>query len=153
MRENPSLDILEPLYNQIRVVLIEARKRAYHAVNFVMVECYWQIGRMIVEHEQGGKARAEYGKQVLGFLSERLTAEFGEGFNQTNLKYMRLVYQAFPIRHAVRDELTWTHYRLLSKVTDERAHIFYRDEAAANQWSTRQLERQIYSFYYELKCA
>ncbi len=149
MENHPELEHLEPLYRQIREVLLDARKRTYHAVNFVMVETYWQVGQMIVEHEQGGKARADYGRQILAFLSEKLTKEFGEGFTQTNLKYMRLVYQAFPIRHALRDELTWTHYRLLSKVTNERARAFYRDEAVSNQWSTRQLERQVYSFYYE----
>lgn len=139
----------EPLYTDIRAVLLEARKRTYKAVNAAMIDSYWQIGRMIVEKEQGGKDRAAYGKQILAYLSKRLTAEFGEGFNQTNLKYMRLVYQSFSIRHALRDELTWTHYRLLSKVENERARLFYRDESVDNQWSTRQLERQIHSFYYE----
>ncbi|MBU6341352.1 MAG: YhcG family protein [Bacteroidetes bacterium] len=149
MKQFSELNTIEPLYYQIRDVLMAARSRTYRAVNFIMVETYWLIGKMIVEHEQDGKPRAEYGKQVLSFLSEKLTSEFGEGFNQTNLKYMRLVYQAFPIRHALRDELTWTHYRVLSKVSNKEARAFYRDEAVANQWSTRQLERQVYSFYYE----
>jgi len=149
----PSVQIMttefEHLYARVRAALLEGRRRSYQAVNFAIVETYWNIGRMIVEEEQGGKARADYGKQILSFLSARLTGEFGEGFNLTNLKYMRLVYVAFPIRHALRDELTWTHYRLLSKVENERARLFYRDEAIASQWSTRQLERQIHSFYYE----
>lgn len=139
----------EPLYERIRLALLDGRKRSYQAVNFAMVETYWNIGRMIVEEEQGGKARANYGKQLLVFLSDRLVQEFGTGFNLTSLKYMRLVYIAFPIRHAVRDELTWTHYRLLSKIENERARLFYRDEAITSQWSTRQLERQVHSFYYE----
>jgi DUF1016 N-terminal domain len=125
MEKQPVSSPIEPLYDQIRLLLLESRKQVYRAVNFVMVETYWRIGQMIIEHEQGGKARADYGKQILAFLSEKLTAEFGEGFNQTNLKYMRLVYQAFPIRHALRDELTWTHYRLLSKVSNENARTFY----------------------------
>jgi predicted nuclease of restriction endonuclease-like (RecB) superfamily len=149
MENSPTSNALEPLYWQIRDALLDARKRAYQAVNFVMVEAYWQIGRMIVEHEQGGKTRADYGKQILVFLSEKLTAEFGQGFDQSNLRYMRLFYQAFPIRDAARHELTWTHYRLLSKVENERARFFYRDQAVENQWSTRQLERQVHSFYYE----
>lgn len=139
----------ETLYDRIRLALLEGRRRSYQAVNFAIVETYWNIGRMIVEEEQGGKARADYGKQLLIFLSDRLVEEFGTGFNLTSLKYMRLVYLAFPIRHALRDELTWTHYRLLSKVENERARLFYRDEAIISQWSTRQLERQVHSFYYE----
>lgn len=140
---------LELLYQNIKNVLTEARKKVYYKVNFIMVESYWEIGRMIVEEEQGGKDRAAYGKQILRFLSQKLTNDFGEGFNQTSLKYMRLVYQAFPIRHALRDELTWTHYRVLSKVDNERARQFYVNEAIECQWGTRQLERQIHSFYYE----
>lgn len=142
-------DTFAPLYTDIRSLLLEARKRTYKAVNNTMIDSYWHIGRMIVEQEQGGKDRAAYGKQILAYLSERLTVEFGEGFNQTNLKYMRLVYQNFPIRHSLRDELRWTHYRLLSKVENEQARLFYRDESIDNQWSTRQLERQIHSLYYE----
>ena len=114
-----------------------------------MVETYWQVGRMIVEEEQGGKDRAAFGKQILTYLSKQLTTEFGEGFDQSNLRYMRRFYTAFPIRDAVRHELTWTHYRLLSKVENAQARLFYRDESIESQWSTRQLERQIHSFYYE----
>lgn len=139
----------EQLYARIRSALLEGRRYAYRAVNFAIVETYWNIGRMIVEEEQGGKARADYGKQILAFLSTRLTKEFGKGFDASNLRYMRLFYTSFPIRDAVRHELTWTHYRLLSKVENERARLFYLDEAIAGQWSTRQLERQIHSFYYE----
>ena len=101
------------LYGAIRQVLQSARQTAYKAVNFAMVQAYWQVGRLIVEDEQKGKARAEYGKKVLDDLAERLTAEFGKGFTVTNLKYMRSFYLAFPIGHALRDELSWTHYRLL----------------------------------------
>ena len=139
----------EPLYERIRLALLEGRKRSYQAVNFAMVETYWNIGRMIVEDEQGGKTRADYGKQLLVFLSDRLVEEFGRGFDQSNLRYIRLFYYAFPIRDALRHELTWTHYRLLSKVENEHARLFYRDEAITCQWSTRQLERQVHSFYYE----
>ena len=140
---------LDSLYQNIRSLVLEARRRTYHIVKSTMTHTYWEVGRMIVEEEQGGKDRAAYGKQILKFLSVRLTTDFGEGFNQTSLKYMRLVYQAFSIRHALRDELTWTHYRLLSKVENEQARLFYIDEAIQSQWGTRTLERQIHSFYYE----
>ena len=139
----------ESLYLNIRSVLIEARKRTYRVVNATIIESYWQIGYMIVEDEQNGQNRATYGKQVLAYLSKKLTVDFGDGFDERNLRYMRSFYQAFPIRNAVRSELTWTHYRLLSKVSNERARLFYISEAIDNQWSTRQLARQIQSFYYE----
>ena len=94
----------EPLYREIRAVLESARTGAYRAVNTVMVQAYWQVGRLIVEHEQGGRRRAAYGEAVLDDLSQRLTADFGRGFTTTNLKYMRLFYLAFPIRHALSDK-------------------------------------------------
>ncbi|MCC6410702.1 MAG: DUF1016 family protein [Saprospiraceae bacterium] len=140
---------LETLYQQIRETLDHARHRTYAAVNFAMVESYWEIGRLIVEEEQNGKERADYGQYLISELAVRLTKEVGKGFTETNLKYMRLFYQSFPIRHAVRDELTWTHYRLLTKVENENARQFYLTEAISAHWSTRQLERQINSFYYE----
>ena len=137
------------LYEAVRQVLQKARQTAYKAVNFTMVQAYWQVGRLIVEDEQNGKARAEYGKKVLEELAGRLTAEFGRGFTMTNLKYMRSFYQAFPIGHALRDELSWTHYRLLIRVEDPEARDWYMNEAAAENWSSRQLERQISVLYYD----
>ena len=137
------------LYDSIREILLSARHRVYSAANAEMVRAYWNIGRCIVEYEQAGNVRAEYGKAVMQNLSKRLTAEFGKGFTETNLKYMRLFYQAFPIRHALRDELSWTHYRMLIKVENPDARAYYVDECAKGNWSTRQLERQINSFCYE----
>ena len=137
------------LYDSIREILLSARHRVYSAANAEMVQAYWNIGRCIVEYEQAGNVRAEYGKAVMQNLSKRLTAEFGKGFTETNLKYMRLFYQAFPIRHALRDELSWTHYRMLIKVENPDARAYYVDECAKGNWSTRQLERQINSFCYE----
>lgn len=95
----------ESLYLNIRSVLIEARKRTYRVVNATIIESYWQIGYMIVEDEQNGQNRATYGKQVLAYLSKKLTVDFGDGFDERNLRYMRSFYQAFPIRNAVRSEL------------------------------------------------
>ena len=142
-------DAVNQLHDRIRSILIEARRRSFQAVNAAMVETYWQIGRMLIEDEQGGNIRAEYGKKALVYLSDRLTKEFGEGFDERNLPFMRQFYLAFPIWNAVRSELTWTHYRLISKIDNERTRHFYRDEAIASQWSTRQLARQIHSFYYQ----
>ncbi len=137
------------LYSDVRTILEAARASAYRAVNFAMVTAYWEVGRRIVEEEQGGEARAEFGKGVLEELSEKLTADFGKGFGENNLRYMRLFYQAFPIRHALRDELSWTHYRLLSKEEKEAARTYYMNEAAAAGWSTRTLERQITTLAYD----
>jgi predicted nuclease of restriction endonuclease-like (RecB) superfamily len=135
------------LYNEVKNILERARSRAYTAVNSAMVEAYWHIGRLIVER-QGGGERAEYGLGLINSLAERLTAEYGKGFTASNLKYMRQFYLQFQNRHALRD-LSWTHYRLIMKVENENARRFYIDECAKSNWSTRQLERQINSFFYE----
>ena len=114
-----------------------------------MVTAYWNIGRLIVEDEQQGSTRAEYGKAVLADLSVRLTEEFGKGFTEANLRNMRQFYQCFPNCYALRSELTWTHYRLLIRVQDEDARQWYMNEAAEQTWSSRQLDRQISVLYYE----
>lgn len=104
---------------------------------------------IIVEHEQNGSLRAEYGKGVLNRLSSELTEEFGKGFTVTNLKYMRQFYSMFPNGHALRGELTWTHYRLLLRIENDDARIWYMEEAIRAGWSSRQLERQISTLYYD----
>jgi len=113
-----------------------------------MVETYWNIGKQIHE-AQGENQRAEYGKGLLKFLSGKLTKEFGKGFTVANLKNMRQFYLTFPKSYALRSQLSWTHYRLLMRVEDNAAREFYLDECAKSNWSTRQLERQINSFYYK----
>ena len=136
------------LYEEVKSVLELARSRAYAAVNFAMVEAYWHVGRLIVER-QSGEERAEYGSRLINDLAKRLTAEYGKGYTTTNLKYMRQFYLQFQNGHALRDHLSWTHYRLIMKVENENARRFYLDECAKSNWSTRQLERQINSFFYE----
>ncbi|HAZ06605.1 MAG TPA: DUF1016 domain-containing protein [Acetobacterium sp.] len=136
------------LYENIRITVAEAQKKVYATVNFVMVETYWNIGRQIYE-AQGENDRAEYGTGLLKELSVKLTAEFGKGFEASNLRRMRQFYLVFQKRDALRHELSWTHYRMLLKVENEKAREFYLDECAKSGWSTRQLERQINSFYYE----
>ena len=137
------------LLSNIREILLSARHTAYKAVNFAMVTAYWNIGKIIVEDEQNGNTRAEYGKAVLEELSIKLTEEFGKGFTRTNLKNMRQFYLLFPKGHTLRGELTWSHYRLLIKVKDEQARLWYMNEAAEQAWSSRQLDRQISVLYYE----
>ena len=137
------------LYQNIATILEEARSRSYRAINVAMIEAYWHIGQQIVKEEQQGKHRAEYGTKLLPYLAKKLQADFGRGFDQSNLRNMRMFYNTFPIRDAVRHELTWTHYRLLLKVSNEKARNFYISESIDNQWNTRVLERNINSFYYE----
>lgn len=138
----------EKLYASIASVLNEARSKVYRAVNFAMVQAYWEIGRLITEEELQGQ-RADYGKEVMKHLSVRLTQEFGKGFDESNLRYMRLFYKAFPICDTLRHELTWSHYRRLLSVENEKARVWYMNEAADSTWSTRQLDRQISTLYYE----
>lgn len=135
-------------YRQIASILVAARERAYAAVNFAMVEAYWEIGRSIVE-EQGGKERSEYGEALLQGLAERLTADFGKGFDARELRKMRQFYLSFPIRDALRPELSWTHYRRLSRIPDSEARMWYMNECAEAHWSTRQLERRINTMFRE----
>lgn len=139
----------QKFYQDIRQLIEQNRHRAYKVVNAAMLHTYWNIGRVIVEEEKEGSARAIYGRRLIPTLAKQLTAEYGKGFNSTNLHYMCQFYQTFPNVHAVRGELTWTHYRLLLKVQNDHARNFYITEAIENQWSTRQLERQVNSFYYE----
>ena len=138
----------QSFYNEIKEILISARNKVYQIANFAMVEAYWNIGKSIIE-EQGGNEKAEYGKGLLKELSKQMTQDFGKGFTVANLKNMRQFYLTFPNGYALRSELSWTHYRLLMRVENENAREFYMQEAVKSQWSTRQLERQINSFFYE----
>ncbi len=122
------------LYERIKAILSDAHARAYRAINTAMVTAYWGIGRVIVEDEQQGQQRAEYGKGLLAELSKRLTAEFGRGFDRTNLQQMRAFYLAYPICDALRRELTWTHYRLLLRVENPDARAFYETEAVNSRY-------------------
>ena len=135
-------------YGEIKKILSDARNKVYQTANFAMVEAYWQIGKSIVE-EQNGEERAEYGTGLLKELSNQMTRDFGKGFTVANLKNMRQFYLKFPNGYTLRSELSWTHYRLLMRVENKNAREFYMQEAVKSQWSTRQLERQINSFYYE----
>jgi predicted nuclease of restriction endonuclease-like (RecB) superfamily len=155
-------------YASVAGILRKARTNTYRAVNFIMVEAYWNVGRVIVEEEQQGSDRAKYGSQLIKGLASRLSNEFGETVSERNLRNFRQFYLCFPIwnavrskslnppssanseiRHALRSELTWTHYRALMRVENPEARNWYMNEAAEQNWSTRALDRQIKSLYYE----
>ena len=136
------------LYEFSRNLIIDSRKVVYQAANFAMVQTYWKIGEKIVE-EQGGEERSKYGDRLIASLSKKLTAEFGNGFTIRNLHAMRQFYMQFPIVHALRSQLTWTHYRSLIRVENPKAREVYMNEAADNAWSTRFLDEQVDKHYYE----
>ena len=144
-----SADGFGPLLGSLRQLIADSRQQVLRAVDVVQVQTCWHIGQHIVEFEQGGAQRAAYGRGLLVQLGQALTTEFGPGFDATNLRHMRGFYQAFPIRDALRRELSWTHYRLLLRVDSAEARNWYAQEAATQNWSTRALERQIGSLYYE----
>lgn len=137
------------LYHGIRNVLLTARKQARQAINDTMVQAYWQIGRLIVEDEQGGEKRAEYGKRVLPELAKRLSTEFGEGFSAQSLWNYRQFYLEFPILSTAWRELRWSHFRLLMRIKNPQARLWYVNEAANQGWSVRALDRQISTLFYE----
>ncbi len=140
---------LAPLINELGELIRQARQKVLRAVDTLQVQTCWQIGRHIIEFEQGGAERAAYGARLLPSLAKVLTARFGKGFDERNLRHMRDFYQKFPIWNAVRTELSWTHYRTLLRVEHDTARHWYMNEVAIQNWSTRALERQIGSFYYE----
>ncbi|MCX7271081.1 MAG: DUF1016 N-terminal domain-containing protein, partial [Burkholderiales bacterium] len=135
------------LYESIRSLLLASRTQVRQTVNTAMVQTYWHIGRMIVEDEQGGQKRAAYGKQVLPELARKLSDEFGAGFDVSNLRNMRQFFQCFPIRDALRLELSWTHYRSLIRIENTQAREWYAQEATQQGWSVRGLDRQISTLY------
>ena len=137
--------------NEIKKILKNARQKAYTAVNSAMVEAYWEIGRRIVEEEQSGRERAEYGKEIIKNLSKELTEEFGKGFGERNIRNIRQFYILFSDYEkwkSLISKLTWTHIQKVLRVSDEKARIFYLTEAAENMWSVRALDRNISTLYY-----
>ena len=135
-------------YSYIRNSIIAAQGKVYAAVNSAMVNAYWEIGEQIYR-ACGENDRAEYGKNLLKYLSDRLTAEFGKGYSVQGLRNMRQFYCTFPIRSTLCSELSWSHYRVLMRISDKTARDFYTEECAKAAWSVRQLERQIHTMYYQ----
>ena len=148
-KQNALPQELNNLFESINQIIEEARNTVYRTANFTMVKAYWSIGKTIIEEEQKGQERAEYGKELIKQLAKNLTKKHGRGFDKTNLWHMRNFYQLFPKIDAVGRELSWTHYRLLIRVKDDKARAFYLQETVESNWSTRSLERQINNLYYE----
>lgn len=145
----PQTRDLSGLLTELREIIRTARQQALRAVDVVQVRTCWSVGRHIVEFEQGGAVRAAYGERLLADLADHLTAEFGKGFDERNLRHMRSFYATFPNWNALRSELSWPHYRSLLRVEDAAARLWYMNEAADQNWNTRALDRQIGTLYYE----
>lgn len=137
------------MVTEIKLLLENARKNIAQQVNTELLTTYWQIGRIIVEHEQKKDIRAEYGKQALRELSKILTAEFGKGFSVSNIQFMRRFYQIYKIQQTVSVKLSWSHYCELLSISDESKRSFYEKETINSGWSVREMKRQINSSLYE----
>jgi predicted nuclease of restriction endonuclease-like (RecB) superfamily len=139
-------------FADILQILQEGRNKVHIAVNSAMVDTYWNIGKRIVEQEQQGKERANYGDQLLVNLSRFLCSTFGKGFSYANLKNFRQFYLAWPeeeIRYTLCSELSWSHIRLIMRLDSENARKYYLNESREQGWSVRVLDRNIHSYYYE----
>ena len=142
-------NINKQIIEDIKKLLTKSRQQLQQSVNSTMVQTYWNIGRIIVEDEQKGEKKAKYGTKQLEQISKSLTAEFGKGFDASNLRKMRQFYLVFPIWDAVCLKLSWSHYRRLIRIENNEARTWYLKESISNNWSARALDRQISKLYYE----
>jgi len=136
------------LKEQIKSLLSEGRKRAISSINTILVQTYWHIGKYIVEYEQKGEKKAEYGKELLTKLSKDLTLEYGKGFSRSNLTYMRKFYLSFPKSETLSHKLSWSHYFEILKADDTLEMNFYVKQCEKENWSVRELKRQMKSMLF-----
>jgi predicted nuclease of restriction endonuclease-like (RecB) superfamily len=136
------------LIQQIGESLHQGRQQAAQAVNNLLVQTYWQIGQHIVEFEQGGKAKSDYGSELLDKLSKDLTLNYGKGFSRSNLTYMRKFYLSFPKSETVSHKLGWSHYFEILKADNELEINFYTKQSEKENWSVRELKRQMKSMLF-----
>lgn len=135
---------------QVKSLLFEAQQRVVHTVNSIMVQTYFELGKQIVEHEQEGKNYANYGEYLLEALSENLTKEFGKGYSKRNLELIRKFYLTYKIaKSPISQSISWTHYLHLMRIQNEDERVFYENEIVSNNWSVRELNRQISTSLYE----
>lgn len=137
------------LLDEIRLIIEDARANAVRSVDFCRVRMYWHIGQRIVEEEQGGHVRAEYGKGLISNLSRQLEVEYGSGFSYRQLNFSRQFYLEYPKVNALRSQFNWSQYRTLIQIADKDKREYYELEAANNNWTAREMERQIHSQLYE----
>lgn len=143
------LNVQQEMISQIREIMINARSNVARQVNNELLSAYWNIGRVIVEHEQGSNERAEYGKDTMRQLSRTLTKEFGKGFSLSNVYNMRQFYLDYPKFQSLTGKLTWTHYCELMSISDKDRRGFYEKECERSGWSVREMKRQISTSLFE----
>lgn len=141
--------INQSIITDIKNIIVQSKDKAIRAVDHQRTLMYWHIGKRIFEEEQEGKDRADYGKFLIKYLSEQLQPEFGSGFSVRQINLYRQFYRTFPIVHTLYAQLSWSQYKLLLSVDSQDKRDFYIAEAIKNNWTVRQLERQIYSNLYE----
>ena len=141
--------INKDIYSSIKELMDNARNKVAREVNNILIQTYWEIGRIIVEEEQGNSYRAEYGKQLITDLSKKLTKEYGNGFSRTNLQNMRNFYLLYPICQTLSGKLSWSHYCELLSISDDNKRSFYEKETINANWSVRELKRQIKTSLFE----
>ena len=141
----------QAIITDIKDIISSGQKIAYNATNKAMILTYWHVSKRIVEQEQSGNERAQYGQALIDALADELTKEYGKSFSKRNLQYFRKFYIAFPdvrIVNACVHNLTWTHFRSLLRVSDENARLWYMNEASNEEWSSRTLDRNISTQYF-----
>ncbi len=143
------MQINKSLIADIKQIIEQSRENAIRSVDLQRVQMYWHIGKRIFEEEQQGKDRADYGTYLIKFLSKQLQPEFGSGFSVRQLERMRQFYRTFPIASTLRTQLNWTQYKLLIRIENEDKREFYIAESVKNNWTSRELERQINSQLFE----
>jgi len=143
------MPVSQSIISDIKAIIAKAKEHAVRAVDHQRTLMYWEIGKRIFEEEQEGKNRADYGKHLTQFIAQEIEPEFGSSFSKRQIELFRQFYRAFPIANAVRSQLNWTQYRLLMRLDKEEQKEFYIAETIKINWTSRQLERQIYSSLYE----
>lgn len=143
------MEIKKDLLIQIKDIVLNAQSKAIRAVDFERVLMYWQIGQVIFVEEQQGNDRADYGKYLIKSISDTFQPQFGSGFSVRQLEMNRQFYRMFPNTNALRSQFTWTHFRNLIRIENQNKRDFYIAEAEKNNWTARQLERQINSQLFE----
>ena len=139
---------VDNLYNDIKILVEESRNRVYKTVNTEMIDLYWNIGKIVME-KQNGSDRAKYGEYLIENISEKLTNDYGKGFSSRNIKRMRKLYQCYPNRTTLLSQLTWSHYLELIKIDDVNKRNFYMNECINSNWDVRELQRQRTTLLYE----
>lgn len=143
------MNLSSNLIQDIKQLISQSRERAIRAVDFQRTVLYWHIGEKIFNEEQQGKDRADYGNYLIKYISEQLQPEFGSGFSYRQLELMRQFYRTFPIANTLYSQLSWSHYKVLLRFENEDKREYYIAETVKNNWSVRQMERQINSQLFE----